>query len=331
MANPDHVRLVQAGAHATWEWRGERLDLRDADLSGLRLRDGRLDRADLRGARLVGADLTGTRLQEAALEAAHLIRAVLNDVQLGGARCAGALFCAASLRRAVCVRGDFRRANLTGCDLEKATLTHARLAGALLQSTNLVDADLHGVLGLDEVIHEGPSELGTHSLLRLGNELPAEFLRGVGLPDSFIRYLPAIVASSRPVDFSATFLCAATADSELAHRLQHDLRAAGIRCWLRLSHPENIEFDAPIRLHERLVIVCSKHTASDPWLAQLLRSAERPGPREPTLWVLADDCWNSVPPPPGTPMFDFSRWHDFRNYAQAFDQLVESIAARRSS
>ena len=63
MAEAEHLKLVLDGANATWNWRGGRLDLRDAELSGIRLRGALLDQADLRGARLIGADLTGSPLR----------------------------------------------------------------------------------------------------------------------------------------------------------------------------------------------------------------------------------------------------------------------------
>jgi hypothetical protein len=324
MANPEHLELVHSGADATWHWRGGRLDLRDAELSGVSLRGAMLDQADLSGARLVGADLTGCRLQEVSLAGAQLIRATLNDAQLGGGRLSGALLCSASLRRAVLGRCDLSGANLAGADLEMANLAHARLAGAVLDRTKLVDAELEGVSGLDAVIHEGPSELGTHALLRYGHQMPAEFLRGVGLPDSFIRYLPSIIASARPVDFFAIYICAATADAELARRLHNDLQAAGIRCWFRHTSADGSELDDALRLHERSIVLWSEHAARDPVVTAELATSRRPGGRETILLELDD-----TPPLVNVPghKFDFSRWRDFRVYSEAFDVLLKLLVA----
>ena len=322
MANTDHIKVLHDGADATWNWRGARLDLRDADLSGLSLRGGLLDHADLRGARLVGADLTGCRLQEANLAGAQLIRAALNDVRLGGGRLTGALLCTASLRRAVLVRCDLTAANLAGADFEAANLSHARLAVAVLDHTKLVDAELDGVIGLDEVIHEGPSELGTHALLRFGHQMPPNFLRGVGLPDSFIRYLPSIIASAKPVDFFSTYICAALADAELARRLHNDLQAAGIRCWFR-HRAEAAILDEIVRLHDRSIVLWSEQSASDPAVQAELLAANRPGRKETILLKL-----DQAPlPPPSCRVIDFSRWSDFRSYASSFDELVNCLVA----
>ncbi len=324
MADPDHINLVRHGAAATWAWRGERLDLRDAELSGIVLRGARLERCDLRGARLVGADLTGSCCQEADLTGAQLIRATLDDARLGGSRLGGALLCSASLRRALLVRADLSGANLSQADLESANLSHARLDGAILDRTKLVDADLDAVGGLAEVIHQGPSELGTHALLRFGHAMPADFLRGVGLPESFIRYLPAIIASARPVGFFALYVCAAPADAELARRLHHDLQAAGVRCWLRAAKADAAELDEMVHVHDRSIVLCSAESHQDRAVADQLTAARRADRAGSIILLRLDDC------PPGVPaggsalrVLDFRGWQDFRSYQRAFDELVE--------
>ena len=326
MANAEHVKLVLAGADTTWTWRGRRLDLRDADLSGLRLRGALLDQADLRGARLVGADLTGSRLQEANLSGAQLIRTILDDVRLGGGRVMRALLCSASLRRAILVRCDLSGANFAGADLEAANLSYAQLSGAVLDRTKLVDAELEGVIGLDEVLHEGPSELGTHALLRYGHQMPASFLRGVGLPDSFIRYLPSIIASAKPVDFYSTYICAAPADAELARRLHNYLQAAGIRCWFRHPRAEGADLDETIRLHDRSIVLWSAHSSSDPSVLSELLAGPRPGRKETILLQLEP---SSAGMPPAGAVFDFSGWRDFRSYERSFDLLLQHLLDSR--
>jgi uncharacterized protein YjbI with pentapeptide repeats len=75
MANPDHVELVKQGAEAIARWReanrGEWLDLRGADLAGVKilpmhmLGKIKLGYADLQGANLREADLHGIDLEEA--------------------------------------------------------------------------------------------------------------------------------------------------------------------------------------------------------------------------------------------------------------------------
>lgn len=326
MANPDHLQLVHSGADATWNWRGGRLDLRDADLSGVRLRGAQLDQADLRGARLIGADLAGTRLQEANMAGAHLIRANLDDVRLGGGLLSGALLCSASGRRATLVRCDLTGANLAGADLERANLSHARLAGAVLDHTKLVDVEFDGVLGLDAVIHDGPSELGTHSLLRYGHEMPPSFLCGVGLPDSFIRYLPSIISSAKPVDFYSTYICAAPADAELARRLHNDLQNAGVRCWFRHLRSET-GLDEVVRLHDQSIVLYSTHARADSAVQAELDPSRHAGKRQVIVLQLDE---TDRPLPASVDVVDFRNWQDFRAYSKAFDALAKVLLDRKS-
>lgn len=48
------------------------------------------------------------------------------------------------------------------------------------------------VKGLDRCHHEGPSIIGFETLKNSGS-LPIAFLRGVGLPDNVIEYLPSLL------------------------------------------------------------------------------------------------------------------------------------------
>jgi hypothetical protein len=59
----------------------------------------------------------------------------------------------------------------------------------VLHETIFADVDLSKCLGLDKRSHNGPSNVDFRTLQRTG-PLPLSFLRGVGLPDSLIDYLP---------------------------------------------------------------------------------------------------------------------------------------------
>ena len=94
--------------HRAWisgEDKGQRADLRGADLSG----------ADLRDANLRGADLSGADLRDANLSGAYLRGANLRGADLSGANLRGA---------------DLSGANLRGADLSGAYLSGADLRGA---------------------------------------------------------------------------------------------------------------------------------------------------------------------------------------------------------
>ena len=100
------------------------------DMSDCDLRD-----ANLTGVKLIGANLTGAKLANADLKGAQLWGADLTS---------------ADLERADLTNADLERANLTGADLTDASLrgadlTDATLGGADLRGADLTGAQLNGV------------------------------------------------------------------------------------------------------------------------------------------------------------------------------------------
>ena len=94
------------------------------------------DRANLRYANLCGANLRGANLCDADLRGADLCGANLRDADLRGADLRNADLCSANLRDA-----DLRDADLRDADLRNANLRNANLCGA-----NLRDADLPAIV-----------------------------------------------------------------------------------------------------------------------------------------------------------------------------------------
>jgi hypothetical protein len=59
--------------------------------------------------------------------------------------------------------------------------------------------------------------------------LPQVFLRGCGLPDSLIEYLPSLL--NQAIRFYSCFISYSTQDQEFADLLHCDLQNKGVRCW----------------------------------------------------------------------------------------------------
>ena len=100
---------------------------RDEVLRIVREAQGRGERPNLRGADLTGADLTGADLTRADLRGANLSEANLNGADL--------------------TRADLSGANLRWADLRWANLYGANLRGADLRWANLNGANLYGARG----------------------------------------------------------------------------------------------------------------------------------------------------------------------------------------
>src|SRR5215813_8550764 len=98
------------------------------------------------------------------------------------------------------------RTNLAGANLTDAILIGTILCRANLTDANLTEARLHRtvfastvltkVKGLDQCHHVGPSSIDLQTLERSGPLPPIAFLRGIGLPDNFIDYLPSLLNTS---------------------------------------------------------------------------------------------------------------------------------------
>jgi hypothetical protein len=65
------------------------------------------------------------------------------------------------------------------------------LIGDSLANVIFGDVDLNGVTGLETRIHKRPSVID-HQTLQKSGSLPLALLRGVGLPDNLIEYLPSL-------------------------------------------------------------------------------------------------------------------------------------------
>jgi uncharacterized protein YjbI with pentapeptide repeats len=255
-----------------------RADLSRVNLTGADLTNADLIRADLSGAKLIKADLSGARLATA-----NLFRADLADAKLIKANLSGAELRAANLTKA-----DLSGAELTAANLSAANLTAANLSGANLSVANLFIADfsaadlsgtsLHGTIfantmlsgakGLETCVFNGPCPLD-HRTIQQSGRLPLSFLRGCGLPDSLIDYLPSLL--NEALQFFSCFISYSHADKPFAKLLFDTLQGRGIRCWLdekEMLPGDDIydQVDRGIRIWDKVLLCCSKQSLSSWWI-----------------------------------------------------------------
>ena len=275
MADPEHVEVVKRGAAAIAEWLREDpeevLDLSGADLRGADLSKANLRVADLSGANLSGANLSVANLHVAGLSEASLRGADLRGANLRGARLSGANLFGANLRgsnlggaflfganllwadlgeadlgEADLFGANLLLANLSGANLVEANLSDANLSEANLSRANLSDArvdgttfarcDLSQVSGLETVQHEGPSSIGTDTLLLTcqgaGSPLTPElrdFFIKAGVPASLLDALPTIAGQ---IQYHTAFIAYGEPDHAFAERVYGDLLSKGVNCWM---------------------------------------------------------------------------------------------------
>jgi hypothetical protein len=351
MANPEHVRALLNGA-----WR---LDSRlRPDLSG-----ANLFHADLSGAYLAGANLENAGLSEANLRGAYLSKAYLSGVDLSGANLREAHLFGANLHGANLRQADLREANLGGAYLGAANLIGANLSAAFLGGASLVGANLSGarlgltilaavdlrfVSGLEEVVHSGPSTIGVDTIYRGDGKIPESFLRGAGVPETFLTFMKSLPAGTA-LDFYSCFISYSTKDQEFADRLYAHLQERGVRCWFA---PHDIQggrkiheqIEKAIRVYDKLLLILSDASMSSGWVKTEIANARAREVEQnrrmlfPITLVPFDRIrtWKSFDADTGIDSAreireylvpDFSNWKNDASYQQAFERLLRDLKA----
>lgn len=282
MAVQEHLAVLYEGVNVWNEWRLQESVIRP-DLSGVSLREADLTWANLRGAVLRGADLIAVDMTEADLSEADLSDANLRGASLRSANLDWAFLRSADLQGADLGGAVLTDANLSGADLTGADLSGAKLIGANLTGTNLFgsnlagasfveaqisdtkfgNVDLRSAVGLSTVRHAGPSTIGIDTVYRSAGEIPEVFMRGAGVPESFITFIKTLVGQRTQL-FACT-ISYATRDQRFCDRLYADLQSRGIRTWYFPKHAKRSkeffqEMQVYQRVFDKIIFVCSKHS-----------------------------------------------------------------------
>ncbi len=349
MVVQEQLERIIRNINAWNQWRQRQPEI-GPDLSGAYLSGANLSRANLSKANLSGADLSGADLSGADLSGADLFRAYLSRANLNGANLSGAHLTEAYLTEA----------DLSGADLSEADLTEAYLYGAYLIDTNLCRAylckanlshaymlrtflgelDLRSVKGLETVIHKGPSHLSINTLYRSNCNIPEEFIRGTGAPDSLIEYTRWL--ATRPPEYYTCFISYASKDQPFVEQLYTDLQYNGIGCWLvsedlGIAEKFRQRIDASIRQYDKLVLVLSEHSVASPWVEKEVKTAldkEKKLKRTVLLPVKLDNtaiktdqAW-IADIQYTRHIGDFTRWKALEEYQKALSRLLHDLKAQ---
>jgi uncharacterized protein YjbI with pentapeptide repeats len=348
----------------------KRANLRNADLMRVDLSEADLSEADLSSANLSGANmgyaiLNNANLKTADMKEANLRKAYGRVVNLQGSNLSGA-----DIREAYLSSADLTHTNLSGADLSgaylsEAKLTDANLSGASIRSANLssaclngailngtafVDVNLSSTIGLESCSHRGPSSVDHLTLMRSG-ALPLLFMRGCGLPDSLIEYLPSLLETA--IQFYSCFLSYSTKDQEFADRLFADLQNKGVRCWfaphdIQAGKKIHEQIDDAIRLYDRLLLILSPSSMDSEWVKTEIAKARKREMRESRRMLfplgLVDfeslrdwECFDADTGKDSAREIreyfipDFSNWKDHDSYSKAFERLLRDLKAEKQS
>jgi hypothetical protein len=359
------LELLKGGEEGIAEWnrrrgKGEQMprlsgaNLSDARLAGVDLSSAALSSAHLVGADLSGANLSGANLSEADLSGANLRHAIFDIANL---------FCAnfhrAHLRDAWLYRVDLRGANLRGADLRRTILGYVELGDADLTESDLSDArcgrvtfsnvNLSETKGLDLIHHSAPSTVGIDTVFRSKGRIPDAFLRGCGVPESFIQTLPLSLNSMEAIQYYSCFISYSSKDQAFVERLYADLQARGVRTWfdrenIRIGDKLRAGINDAIRVHDKLMLVLSEQSIASDWVEEEVETAlerERQDKRTVLFPIRLDDSVMVTPVAWASHVRrrhigDFRAWENPCEYQTAFARLlrdlnsIESTGTKRS-
>src|SRR6266403_1192924 len=228
MPHEEHVAILRQGVEVWNEWRRKNPtvvpDLRSADLSGVDYSayiqtDAVSD--------VIGVNFENTQLQGAKLRETYFFDANLSFSNLTAADLSNARFAMTSFVRARCDYAHFQSAdfgysllletNFREADLRSASFTGALIRGAdftaaLMEGTVFGDNDFSKTTGLDSVKHRGPSVIGIDAIYASHGRISEAFLRGCGVPESFITQMHSLVGAEDGIQFYSCFISYSTKD-----------------------------------------------------------------------------------------------------------------------
>lgn len=354
MASDAQVNRLKHSVKKWNEWRvrtrSTKIDLSDAnlnklDLVGANLHDANLSNALLSGvnleeANLVGADLNGAVLPEACLEYTDLSYADLSNSNL----------VEANLTNARLFHTNLSFADLTGARLFRAALYWTLFNGSSLEKVNFVEAeileaifvdvDLSRSVGLEFCSYQGPSFID-YATLQKSDSLPLPFLRGIGLPESVIEYLPSL--RHRAIELFSCFISYSSRDQEFASRLHSDLQSKGVRCWFA-PHDMPIggkildEIDSAIRLRDKVLLILSEHSIKSDWVEdEVTKAFEEERKRGQTVLfpIRLDDAVMETNEAWAAKLRarhigDFRRWKEHDEYQKSFARVLRDLTVKKS-
>jgi hypothetical protein len=272
MANAEHLEILKRGVVAWNQWRLENPTLMP-DLSRADLRQADLTARFLRGANLAGARLTGVNLSGANLSRSNLSKATLVEADLSKA-----VFTEAVLNQATLIAASLCQASFMAADLSGAVVVETDFTDPVMGFTLLGKVSLALAKGLDTVRRMGPSSVGIDTIYLSQGKIPEVFLRGAGVPESFIEYMRSLVGSA--IEYYSCFISYSSKDEEFAQRLYADLQNKGVRCWFALHDVHggrklHEQIDQAIRVHEKVLLILSAYSMNSEWVKTEIAKARK--------------------------------------------------------
>ena len=148
-------------------------------------------------------------------------------------------------------------------------------------NTSIGDCDLSQCVGLGTVQHGVPSSIGVDTLIRscrgAGDKVTPElhaFFRGAGVPEELLREIPRIAAE---IKYYTCFISYGERDKAFAEKLQGDLVARGVSCWMfsldaTPGKPVQSDIRENLGTMEKMVVICSARSLVRPGVLKELKA-----------------------------------------------------------
>ena len=260
-------------------------NLAGATLSNAKLFSANLSEACFTDANFHKADLSHAILRGANLANAHLFIANFDDAKLNGAK-----LNEADIRGAKFRRTDLSEVNLNGAQLldtifDSCVLKNTDFTRCFLGYTVFSFVDLKEIIGIETINHTAPSSIGIETLYISEGKLPEVFIRGCGVPDSFINYIPSLVGATQAIQFYSCFISYSNQDDDFAKRLHARMRQANMRVWfapedMKGGKKLNEQIESAIHLNDRLLVILSENSLRSKWVLNEIRRARAVEERE---------------------------------------------------
>lgn len=200
-------------------------------------------------------------------------------------------------------------------------------------------------IGLETCTHLGPSIIYYFTLNHSEN-LPREFLQGIGISDIFIDYLPSLIGDT--IEYYTCFISYTEVENEFSLKLYNDLQAEGIRCWkwkedAKMGSTLMREIDEAIRTYEKLVVICSENSLqSQPVIREIERALQKEDDlrkhnknAEVLFPIRLDDSifsWDHYRQPDIVvkKISDFRYWKNHKKYRKEFKELVKALKKEKT-
>ena len=346
MANEEQLAILRQGVEVWNKWRvinfTTKIDLTGADLRGMDLREIQLwgvnlQKANLRGALFSGANLILANLKDADLNAANLMEAKLVD---------------ADLTQANLNMTDLRGADMRGSNQKGCIFSKAKIGGTIFGKL-----DLSLAIGLEDLVHRGPSFVSTDVFALSKGKIPEVFLRGCGLSDADIEYAKLAnpnlsneekskilyrvydLQASQAIQISPLFISYSHGNKEFVDILGDYLTKKGVRFWrdihdMKAGRMEK-QIDRAIRQNPTVLLVLSEHSLASDWVEHEVRTArqlEKVTERDVLCPIALDDSWKSSRWPKRIMeqimeynILDFSEWEDDVKFEEMFRKLIDGL------